>query len=175
LSVISASLLLARVLHVLAGTMWAGGAVLIALYILPPARPAGPAGSAVLRELTAVRKLPEVLLGLGLVTILSGIYLLGVASGGFQPAWLHSGRGIGYLLGATAAVIAFATGSAINIPTARQIGKLASQAQSTGAALTPEQEKTLRRLSLRLLQGIRAVAALVTFAATLMAISRYLT
>jgi uncharacterized membrane protein len=171
---VSASLLLARVLHVVAGTMWAGGAVLIALYILPAARAAGPAGSAVLRELTAVRKLPEVLLGLAGVTILSGIYLLGAASGGFQPQWLHSGRGISYLLGATAALLAFATGSAINIPTARRIGALASQVQSIGAAPTPEQEKTLRRLSLRLLQGIRAVAALVTIATTLMALARYL-
>jgi hypothetical protein len=78
------------------------------------------------------------------------------------------------LLGGTAALIAFATGSAINIPTARRIGVLASQVQSIGAAPTPEQEKTLRRLSLRLLQGIRAVAALVTIATTLMALARYL-
>jgi uncharacterized membrane protein len=171
---VSASLLLARVLHVVAGTMWTGGAVLIALYILPAARAAGPAGSVVLRELTAVRRLPEVLLGLAVVTILSGIYLLGVASGGFQPEWLHSGRGVGYLLGGTAALIAFAIGAAINIPTARRIGVLASQVQSTGAPPIPEQEKTLRRLSLRLLQGIRAVAALVTIATTLMALARYL-
>jgi len=154
--------------------MWAGGAVLIALYILPAARAAGPAGSVVLRELTAVRRLPEVLLGLAVVTILSGLYLLGVASGGFQPEWLHSGRGLGYLVGGTAALIAFVIGSAINIPTARRIGVLASQVQSIGAAPTPEQEKTLRRLSLRLLQGARAVAAFVTIAITLMALARYL-
>jgi hypothetical protein len=128
----------------------------------------------VLRELTAVRRLPEVLLGLAVVTILSGVYLLGVASGGFQPEWLHSGRGLGYLLGGTAALIAFVIGSAINIPTARRIGVLASQVQRIGAAPTPEQEKTLRRLSLRLLQGARAVAALVTIAITLMAVARYL-
>ena len=171
---VSASLLLARALHVVSGTMWAGGAVLLALYILPAARAAGPAGSAVLRELTAVRRLPEVLLGLAALTIFSGIYLLGVASGGFQPEWLRSGRGVGYLLGGTAALIAFATGSAINIPTARRIGVLASQLQRIGAAPTPEQEKTLRRLSRRLLHGTQAVAALVTIATTLMALARYL-
>jgi len=154
--------------------MWAGGAVLVALYVLPAARASGPAGSVVLRELTAVRRLPEVLLGLAVVTILSGIYLLGAASGGFRPQWLHSGRGVGYLLGGAAALIAFAIGSAVNIPTARRMGVLASQVQSIGAPPSPEQEKTLRRLSLRLLQGTRAVAALVTLATTLMALARYL-
>ena len=170
----SASLLLARALHVVAGTIWAGGAVLITLYILPAARAAGPAGSVVLRELTAVRRLPEVLLGLAVVTIISGIYLLGVASGGFQSVWLYSGPGVGYLLGGAAALAAFAIGSAINIPTARRIGVLATRVQSSGAPPTPEQEKLLRRLSLRLLQGTRAVAALVAIATTLMALARYL-
>ena len=127
-----------------------------------------------LRELTAVRRLPEVLLALAVVTIVSGIYLFGVASGGFQSAWLHSGPAVGYLLGGAAALIAFVIGSAINIPTARRIGALATQVQTSGAPPTAEQANTLRRLSVRLLQGTRTVAALVAIATALMALARYL-
>jgi len=169
-----ASLLLARALHVVAGTIWAGAAIVIAVYILPATRAAGTAGSAVLRELTVVRRVPEVLLALALVTIVSGIYLFGVASGGFQSAWLHSRPGMGYSLGGASALIAFVIGSTVNIPTARRIGALAAQLQASGAPPTPEQANTLRRLSLRLLQGTRAVAVLVSIATTLMALARYL-
>ena len=63
---------LVRGVHVLTGTIWAGAAVLVAVYILPAAKAAGPRGAAVLRQLTVVRKLPQTLLALAAVTVVSG-------------------------------------------------------------------------------------------------------
>jgi hypothetical protein len=101
-------ILFARAVHVTAGAVWAGAAILIAVYILPVARATGAAGSAMLREPTAVRRLPEVLLALAAVTILSGLFLFGVPSGGLRRSWFHAGAGLGYTLGGLVAVVAFA-------------------------------------------------------------------
>jgi uncharacterized membrane protein len=64
-------LLLARLLHIVATTLWAGAAILIAGFLMPAIRAAGPGGSAVMRQLTVVRKLPEILATVGIVAILS--------------------------------------------------------------------------------------------------------
>jgi uncharacterized membrane protein len=169
-----APLLVARVVHIVASTIWVGGAILVAAFVLPAARASGPSGAAVLRELTAVRRLPEVLLGLAALTLASGAYLSWVASRGLQPAWFHSQAGWGYTLGAAVALLAFLIGLLINIPTARRIGKLTNEVKGSGTAPTVAQAQMLQRFTQRLLRGTRAVAALVVASSALMAVARYL-
>jgi uncharacterized membrane protein len=169
-----APLLVTRVVHIVASAIWVGGAILVAAFVLPATRAAGPAGAAVLRELTAVRRLPEVLLGLAVLTLASGAYLLWVASAGLQPAWFHSGPGWGYTLGAAVALLAFLIGLLINIPTARRLGKLMSEVKASGAAPTAAQAEMLQRRVRRLLRGTRTVAMLVVVSSAFMALARYL-
>jgi uncharacterized membrane protein len=169
-----APLLVTRVLHIVAGAIWVGGAIVVAAFVLPAARASGPAGAVVLRELTAVRRLPEALLGMAFLTLASGASLLWVASGGLQLEWLHSGPGWGYTFGAAIALLAFLIGCFINIPTARRLGKLMSEVKASGAAPTAAQAEMLQRRAQRLLRGTRAVATLVAVSAALMAVARYL-
>jgi uncharacterized membrane protein len=135
---------------------------------------AGPAGSSVLRQLTAVRKLPETLLMVAALTILSGIYLVWFASTGSRAAWFVSGVGLGYSFGGVVALVAFLIGGLINIPTARRIGELTREARATSEANTPERNDMLRRLAARLLWGTRAVAILLAVATAAMGVARYL-
>ena len=167
-------LLLARLLHIVASTIWAGAAILIAGFLLPAIRAAGPGGASVMRELTLVRKLPEILATIGIVAILSGGYLYWIASGGLRSAWLHSWTGSIYTLGAVASLIAAFIGIGINIPTANRIGALAATLHSSGAQPTAEQSKILSGLALRVARGTRAVAVLLAIAAATMAVARYL-
>jgi uncharacterized membrane protein len=169
-----ASLLVARVVHIVASTIWVGGAILVAAFVLPAARASGPAGAAVLRELTAVRRLPEVLLGLAALTLVSGAYLLWVASWGLKPAWFHSRAGCGYTSGAAVALLAFLIGLLINIPTARRIGKLTREVKASGTMPTVLQAQMLQRRTQLLLRGTRAVATLVVASSALMSVARYL-
>jgi hypothetical protein len=169
-----APLLVARVVHIVASTIWVGGAILVAVFVLPAARASGPAGAAVLRELTAVRRLPEVLLGLGALTLASGAYLLWVASSGLKPEWFHSPAGWSYTLGAAVALLASLIGLLINIPTARRIGKLTNEVKASGTAPTVAQAQMLQRRTQWLLRGTRAVATLIAASSALMAVARYL-
>jgi hypothetical protein len=165
---------LLRCVHVVTGTLWAGGAILIAGYILPAARAAGPGGGAVLHQLTTVRKLPQTLLALAALTVLSGVYLVWLASGGLHAGWFASRAGLGYSAGGAAALVAFLIGAGVNIPTANRIGRLTREAQVATNVSTPAHNERLRRLAARLLWGTRAVAILVGLATAAMGIARYL-
>ena len=153
-----APLLVARAVHVVASTIWVGGAVLVAVFVLP-----------------AVRRLPEVLLGLGVLTLASGAYLLWVASSGLKPEWFHSRAGWSYTSsGAAAALLASLIGLLINIPMARRIAKLTNEVKASGTAPTVAQAEMLRRRTQWLLRGTRAVATLIVASSALMAVARYL-
>ena len=165
--------ILARLLHVVAGTFWSGSAILLAGFLLPAVRDAGTAGAPVMRQLTAVRKLPQILLATAAVAIASGAYLYWVVSGALQASWLYSWSGSVYTLGALAALMAFIVGIAINIPSANRMGALMAKVHAGGAPPTTEQSKTLSRLALRLAHGNRAVAVLLVAATAAMAVARY--
>ena len=155
----------ARLLHVLSGTLWVGGALLIAGSIVPAIRASGSSGAAVMRQLTTVQRLPYILLGIGAVTILSGGYLIQVLSNGSFENWLNSGPGATYALGACAGLAAAVIGMAINIPTANRLGRLAADPSAT-----PELARVLAR---RLAIGTRTVAVLLILATSAMAVARY--
>ena len=167
-------LILARFLHVVAGTIWSGGAILIAAFVIPAVRAAGPAGAPVMRELTVVRKLPEILLAMAVVVIASGAYLFWIVSDGLRATWLYSRSGSIYTLGALATIIAFLVGIGINIPSANRMGALAATVRASGDQPTPEQTRILARLALRVARGTRAAAVLLAIATAAMSVARYL-
>jgi len=149
--------LLARLVHIVAGTVWAGAAILIALYLLPAIRSAGPGGAAVLRELTVRKRLPEVLVVVGLAALVSGAYLLWVDSGGLELAWLVRPQGLCYAIGAIASLGVVVIGLAINIPGAKLIGRLSARAAERGTALTGEEAELAQRTAARIGAGTLAV------------------
>ena len=166
-------LIFARLLHVVAGTFWAGAAILLASFVLPAVNASGAAGAPVMRQLTVVRKLPQFLLATAAVAIASGAYLYWIVSGALQATWLYSWSGSVYTLGALAALMAFSVGIGINIPSANRIGALMAKPHTSGEQPTTEQSKILSKLRLRLARGNRAVAVLVTAATAAMAVARY--
>jgi hypothetical protein len=154
--------------------VWAGAAILLAAYLLPAIRSAGAGGTAVLRELTAVRRLPHVLLGVGLLALASGTALLWMASGGLSLDWLARPRGIAYLVGAFAAFAAAAVGIAVNIPGANRIGRISAATQSSEVPVTAAEADLIARLRERVTRGTQAVAWLLVVATAAMAIARNL-
>jgi len=159
--------ILIRLVHVVTGTFWAGGAVLVALSVVPAIRAAGPAGAAVLRNLMVVQKLPYVLIALGIASLVSGVYLTLVVSNGSITRWLGTGSGATYALGALAAVLAALIGLGINIPTAGRLADLQKQTPAVQQQLGPA-------LAHRLAVGTRAGGVLLIIALSAMAVGRYI-
>ena len=73
-----------RALHVLAGALWVGSAILTAFFVMPSIIATGPAGGQVMRVMAQVRKLPAYMNSVMGTTILTGLALYWVDSGGLQ-------------------------------------------------------------------------------------------
>jgi len=162
---------LLRVLHVVAGAFWLGSVIMVAGFVLPAVRAAGPAGGQVMKLIVQVRRLPFFINTSVVFVLVTGGILIWTMSGGFSGTWLSSGPGIATSFGATLAVATALLGHFVNAPTARRIGKMAAEA--AGGPPSAETAATMQRLQLRLLRATQLAAVLLTLAAAAMAAARY--
>jgi hypothetical protein len=162
---------LLRAIHILAGGLWVGAAVLNAAYLIPAVMAAGPAGGQVMRVMVQVRRLPVFMNSVMGVSLLSGIWLYWQDSGGFSVVWIGSITGIAFTLGALLAFATAAVGHIVTVPTVRKIGQLG--AAMVGAA-SPDQAAEMAALQRRVLAAARLSAVLVVGATIAMAMARFL-
>jgi hypothetical protein len=168
----TALLLALRVLHVVLGVYWAGTIIFVALFLEPAVRASGPEGGKVMQALLARRHL-DVMPVVALVTILSGLWLMWIVSGGFHSDWMGSRMGMVLSLGGAAAVVAFAIGVGVMRPAALRGMALAGQlAQASGQA-DPAAQAQLTALRTRARSAGRWVAALLLVAVLAMSVARY--
>lgn len=164
----------ARLLHVVFGAFWLGSAALIAVFLLPAVRTAGPAGGAVMQQLTQVRRMPNVVLGASWIALLSGAYLFWRASHGLEPTWVFSRAGVTFGIGGLLAVAAEIVAMAVTTPTAAKLGALASQIQRRGGPPSPDEGATMRALQARMLLGAQLITLLLVMTISAMAVAYYI-
>lgn len=99
-----------RFLHIIAGIVWGGGAIMMNLVVGPAIGATGDTGRQFAGHLMGKTALSKVMLGSGLVTVLAGTYLYGINSSWFSSGWMMSGQGIGFGIGAVAGIIALVFG-----------------------------------------------------------------
>jgi uncharacterized membrane protein len=155
-------LLLARVLHILGGVIWAGSMFALSFAIIPIGASHADAGAGRWSGLVARRLGPASGIA-ALVTVLSGIYLF---------ATLHSGdtsaAGVVLGSGAVAAVLSFLVGALIGRPAGMQMAKL--QGETSKSAADMAQLATLGR---RAALSSRVSGMLLGLAVLSMAVFRY--
>ena len=152
-------LLLARLVHVLVGVFWAGTVIFNAWLLAPALRDSGPEGGKVMGNL-AKRGLMAILPIAGILTILSGLWLYGHASAGWDASYMRSRPGMTYGLGMVATLLAFIIGVLVVRPT---MAKLPSAAPSEAP-----------KLRARAATFSMVVALLVVVTVICMAVGRYL-
>lgn len=99
-------ILVLRLVHVLGGTFWVGSGLFTGLFLMPVLVASGPAASQVMGGLQQ-RRLFMVLPVVAMLTILSGLRLLWLTSGGFSAAYFATPRGATFAASGAAAVVAF--------------------------------------------------------------------
>jgi uncharacterized membrane protein len=167
------TLLVLRLLHIVLGVFWVGAVVFIAFFLIPSIRATGAAGGAVMQRLTS-RQMHLWLMGASVITVLSGIGLYWHDSAGFSStAWLGSGPGRTFGLGAVLALVAIVIGMAVNARAARQLGDLAARVQAGGRPPSADEAATMQRLQDRLAKGGVLAAILLLLATAAMAAARY--
>lgn len=168
-----ALMIILRFFHIVSGLFWVGATIMLAGFVMPAIRAAGPAGGSVMRQLAVNLKLPIYMNVAGALTILSGLGFIWQDQTLSNGAWIHSSTGIVFTTGATIALLSAIFGNVVSRPTAKKIGALGTQIAAAGGPPSAEQTTQMLALQNRLTMATNILAITLTVAATCMAIARY--
>lgn len=162
---------LARVIHIVCGVLWVGTMVFNAVYLGPALAEAGPDAAKVMASLMR-RKLFVIMPLIAALTLLSGFWLYWTMVG-FEPAFMGTGRGITYGVGAIAALTAFGIGLTVVRPAMMRAMAISATMADKSEAERPSLMATANELRMRGARGGQFVAILLLFATVAMAVGRY--
>ena len=164
------SMLVLRLVHILAGIFWAGSVVVFAAFVYPAARAAGPAGGRLMNQLMERRRLALGFTLSAAFTILSGIAMYAMIGADSFGSWMRSPMGMTLGVRAIVAIIAAIIGGGVAAPASARLKILATtQPTPPSAAHVAE----FARIQERLGRASATSAVLLVIAATSMAIARY--
>jgi len=166
-------LIVLRLVHVVAGILWGGAAIYYLFFVKPSVKAIGAVGPQFMQNLMERRKLPIFMMSTSLLTVLAGGILFWFSSGGFTPAWMASGPGIGFTIGSIAAIIAFFVGGLGIGPTSAELGALGGQIAMSGNGPTPAQLSQMQKLEKRLSIVERVDFIMLVISMLTMATARY--
>lgn len=164
-----ALIVILRLLHVVSGAVWVGAVVFTAFFLMPTVAAAGPGGGAFMREF-GKRKIPQFMMSLMAVTLLSGLALMGVIASRSDGTWFSSPMGRVISLGAAIAIIAALYGVVVNRPVGMRMQKLGAEIQGQPS---PAQAAEMQTLQAKLLKASQVVAVLLLLSVAAMAAARY--
>lgn len=163
-----------RLIHIGAGVFWAGGAIVVARYLIPSVQDAGPEGGKVVQALEK-RGLMTALPAAAVLAMLSGLVLYWRVSGGFAAQWSRTPTGMAQGLGAVASIVAFVIGVGVMRPATLRAGALAQGlSQVTDPAARDARQAQMQGLRARAARAANWVAVLLALAVAAMAVARYL-
>lgn len=161
-----------RLIHIVGGVFWAGAVWVLARFIEPTATAAGPEGGRFLQRFAGSGYTPAVM-SAGIGTIVAGLALMWIDSGGFEPAFMGSHFGITLSLGAACAVVAAVFGIGLGARNAMRLKAVGAAVQGQAGGPTPEQLAEMKAIQGRLRTGGRVAAVLLGLTVVCMAIARY--
>jgi uncharacterized membrane protein len=168
-----AELIVLRLVHVLGGIFWVGGGLYSTLFIVPALSKAGPAMAPIMAELMR-RKLFTVLPVVALLTMLSGLRLLWIVSGGFSGSYFGTASGLTYAIAGGASIVGFLAAMFFARPAGVRMGALMpSLASLTGEAKSKAEAEVAALRNQNALWTAIAMG-LLTVSAIGMAVARYL-
>ena len=157
-----------RIIHILAGVFWVGGTLIMTFFIAPTIGATAEAGQKFVGYLMNNLKFSQRMAAAAGLTILAGLILFGLDAS--NSAWIRSGAGRGFSIGALFAIIGFVYGMLVG-NTSKAMAKLGSQFQGKP---TSEQVSQMQTLMKQQAAYSKIAAATLIIAVVFMAISRYL-
>ena len=161
---------LLRIVHILAGIIWVGGALIMAIFIAPAVGATAEAGQKFVGHLMGNLKFSSRMSAAAGLTILAGFILYWIDSDGFTSAWMTSGAGKGFGIGAAFALVGLVFGIQVGRIT-KSMAQLGAQMQGKPSAEQVQQMGALRKQQM-MYSNVNAV--LLVVAVIFMAIARYL-
>ena len=159
-----------RILHIISGVLWVGAGLIMFFFIGPTLGATAEAGQKFAQHLMTQTRFTAVVTVSAILTVLAGASLYWIDSGGLTSAWMHSGAGLGFGIGAFFALIGFIFGMMVG-NTNGALAKLGAQIQGKP---TPEQMAQIGALRKRLSVVSPINAYSLILALLFMAIARYI-
>jgi len=167
-------LLTLRLIHISAGVFWAGGIFMLALFILPAVKAAGPDGGKMMQQISNTNKFPIIMTIAATLNVLTGLLIYYDISSGFTASFFSSKHGMILAIGGLTALIAYTIGLVVNRPAAMRMATIGAAIAKQGAPPTPEQAAELGALKGRLTSGTNYIATLLVITVLAMAAARYM-
>lgn len=166
-------LIVLRIVHIVGGTAWLGGAIIYGMFVEPTVKATAPGSQQFMQYFIVRRHYPTYMTVSSLATILSGALLLWQGSDGLDPNWVTSGPGVILTLGSVLGIIALCMGLFIMSPTAKRMMGLGQAMQAAGGPPLPEQMSELHQLESKLSQVGKTEFVLMLVSLLTMATARY--
>ena len=159
-----------RIVHILAGIFWVGGALTMAFFIAPTVGATAEAGQKFAGHLMGNLKFSSRITAAAGLTILAGFILYWIDSDGFTSPWMASGAGKGFGIGAAFALVGLVFGILVGRIT-KSMAQLGAQIQGKPSAEQMQQMGALRKQQVTY-SSVNVVALMLSV--IFMAIARYL-
>jgi len=166
--------LLLHVLHITAGVLWVGGAVVVGFFVAPSANATRPESGRFMQHLTGPAKLPIYFMVASWVSVLCGLAMFAPATGNLDGGVMRTPRGMAISIGALLALAAFLEGAIVTGPTANKLGALGKAIAASGKGPTPEQAQQAQALQAKLSRVARRGAVMLLATTALMAAARWI-
>jgi uncharacterized membrane protein len=168
----TSELIVLRVVHILGGIFWVGGALISTLFLVPALSTLGPTAGQVFAALQK-RKMMTTMFASSVLSILSGLRLLWITSGGMSSAYLATPVGRTFAWSGAIALVAFLIGVLVARPSGMRMGQIGAQMASAPAEEKPALVAELERLRRRNGMASVTVTTLLVLATVGMAVARY--
>ena len=162
--------LILRLVHIIGGVFWVGGALAMNFFISPTLGATGDAGRQFASHLMGKTRFSTFMSSNAFLSVIAGFILYGIDSNWFTSAWQSSGPGIGFGVGALFALVGLVTGI-MNGNNNTALGKLGPQIQGKP---TPEQAARLGTIRRQQAWVIPVNTWTLLLAVVFMAVARYL-
>lgn len=168
----AAEILILRLIHILGGIFWLGGAVLMSFFLMPALASAGEAAGQVMAGLQRRRLMTAMPVAAGL-TLLSGIRLMWIGSAAMNGAYFESPTGRTFAIGGILAILAFTVGMFFARPAMMRAGRIAAGLAQADPAARAGLMADAGRLRQRGARANLFAVILLIGAAAAMAVARY--
>lgn len=162
-----------RIVHILGGAFWVGAALTTFFFLAPTAREIGPAAGQFMTHLAQNKRLPDITLAAGGLTVLAGLLMYWRVTNGLDTEVLSSAYGVSLTVGALCAIAALALGGSVVRPSMVRAISIGQEAAAAGGP-TPEQQAQMQALQRRVRATGAVIVPLLIVAVAGMAAARYL-
>jgi len=165
--------LILRIVHIVAGVCWVGGAIIHTAFIEPSVKASAPDSGKFMQYFMGRRRFGLFMNVSSGLTVLAGALLYWRASGGIQWPWVASGPGLVFTVGSVVGIAVYLLGFFMIRPRVQRLEAMGQAIGAAGGPPNPAQVAELRKVDREMSIIGRVDFVMLAIALLAMATARY--